>query len=38
MGAMGKDFQSLEKEMEYYASKLHQVEKGLRLVIFMTYH
>ena len=27
MDSMGQDLRNLEKEMEYYSSKLHQMEK-----------
>ena len=31
MGRMGQDLHILEKEMEYYASKLHQVDKRVEV-------
>ena len=31
MGSMGQDFHKLEKEMEYYTGKLHQVEKRVEV-------
>ena len=31
MGGMGQDLQKIEKEMEYYAAKLHQVDRRVEL-------
>ena len=31
MGALGQELHNLEKEMEYYASKLHQVGKQVEV-------
>ena len=32
MGAMGQDLHNLEKEMEYYTNKIHQVDKRVEVI------
>ena len=34
VNGMGKDVQNVEKEIEYDASKLHQVEQWIEVIIF----
>ena len=34
VGSMGEDVHNVEKEMEYYSSKLHQVNKHIEVIIF----
>ena len=31
MGGIGEDLYNIEKDMEYYASKLHQVDKRVEV-------
>ena len=38
MGEIGKDVQYIEKEMEYYASKLHQVDQRIDYLVHKHHH